>query len=527
MAARVVPEYVHLDADDDAASVRDRLAFLRGRHVLLIWPEVGSPLRRKLDLVLIQREAMRRAVRLALVTHDLQVIRHAAELNISTFETIQDSQKRKWKRGRSRVFAARLKRPGTLYDPDELMPYASRLREGEVTAFQRFLRAVVRLSTLMALILTIAASAALIVPGAVVTLSPAQTIARISATITADPIRDVALIDVENGIIPAALLRVEVEERASLPTTGLQEMLSTPALGSVVFINRGERAVEVLAGSLVSTSAGTPIVFRTLNDVIVPAGVGRQIEVPIEAIPESAGEIGNVPAGLINTVIGPLAESLEVRNLAPTFGGRSNVVRIVTAADRERLIGVLRQQLQERAFRELSPRLSGSQFLVAETVRISDERSDWLRFDHEVGAAADNLTLTMRAVVSIVAVDEALAQQIAYARLSQQVERGRVLVPDSVRFQRGPISAVDQEGRVIFTMLADGAVRAQIDPAALAARLAGLPVDEARQYLMRELDLEPGTEVIIELSPPGLPLMPLIPLRIQLNPLIPMSVQGG
>ncbi|MCS7070949.1 MAG: baseplate J/gp47 family protein, partial [Anaerolinea sp.] len=331
MADRAVPEYIYLNADDDAASVRDRLGFLRGRHVLLIWPETGNPLRRKLDLVLIQREAMRRAVRLALVTHDLQVMHNAAELNISTFETIRDSQRKKWKRGRSRVFAARLKRPGMPYDPDELMPYASRLREDEVTAFQRLLRGIARALALIALALIIIASAVLVVPGATITVVPAQTIARVSATIMADPTHDIAVIDVENGIIPATLLRVEVEERASLPTTGLQELLSTPALGSVVFINRSERAVEVLAGSLVSTSAGTPVVFRTLNDVIVPAGVGRQVEVPIEAIPESAGEIGNVSAGLINTVIGPLAESLEVRNLAPTFGGRSNTVRIVTA----------------------------------------------------------------------------------------------------------------------------------------------------------------------------------------------------
>ncbi|MCS7070645.1 MAG: hypothetical protein NZM00_04010, partial [Anaerolinea sp.] len=179
------------------------------------------------------------------------------------------------------------------------------------------------------------------------------------------------------------------------------------------------------------------------------------------------------------------------------------------------------------AFRELSPRLSDSQFLVAETVRISDERSDWLQFDHEVGAAADNLTLTMRAIVSIVAVDEALAQQIAYAQLSRQVDRGRILVPESVRFQRGPVNTVDPEGRVVFNMLADGAVRAQIDAATLTARLAGMPLEEARRYLIRELDLETGTEPQIEVSPAGLPLLPLVPLRIRLVTMPVSPVQGA
>lgn len=516
MADRGDPEHIQLEPGDDAASVRDRLAFLRGRHVLLIWPEHGTPLNRKLDLVLIQREAMRRAVRLALVTHDAQVTHNASELNISTFETVRDSRRGKWKRGRSRIFDARLKRPGTAHDPDELMEYASRLRDDEETPRQRIVRIVTRLTALVALIVILAASVALVVPSATITVYPAQAIVRVDATIIADPDLELSFIDVENGIIPALNLRVEVEERATLPTTGTQDLVSTPALGSVVLINRTDQAVEVLAGSLVSTSAGTPIVFRTLNDVIVPAGVGRQIEVPIEAIPESAGDGGNVASGLINSMIGPQAEALEVRNLAATFGGRDNTVRVVTAADQERLIGVLRQQVQERAFRELTPRLSGTQFLVAETVRISEERADWLRFDHDIGQAADNLTLTMRAIVSIVAVDEAAAQQVAYARLAQQVDRGRTLVPDSVRYQRGPVTAVETDGRIAFTILGDALVRAQIDQPALTNRIAGMSVDEARQYLARELDLEPGTEALITLSPPGLPVLPLIPLRIRL-----------
>ncbi|MBL8120080.1 MAG: hypothetical protein JNJ78_21285, partial [Anaerolineae bacterium] len=91
------PEYVQLELADDVASVRDRLSFLRGQRVLLIWPEEGTILTRKLDLVLIQREAMRRAIRLAVVTHDPQVVKHANELNISTFETIGASERGRWK----------------------------------------------------------------------------------------------------------------------------------------------------------------------------------------------------------------------------------------------------------------------------------------------------------------------------------------------------------------------------------------------------------------------------------------------
>ena len=70
-------EYVQLDTNDDVVTVKDRLSFIRGRRVLLIWPEDGTTLTRKLDLVLVQREADRRAIQLALVTHDELIIEHA------------------------------------------------------------------------------------------------------------------------------------------------------------------------------------------------------------------------------------------------------------------------------------------------------------------------------------------------------------------------------------------------------------------------------------------------------------------
>ena len=120
-------EYVQLESGDDATAVRDRLSFIRGRRVLLIWPESGTALRRKLDLVLIQREAKRRAIQLALVTHDEDVIRSAHELGISSFETIGASERKRWKRGRTRIFIQRFHKPDTTA-PDDLMDAASRVR---------------------------------------------------------------------------------------------------------------------------------------------------------------------------------------------------------------------------------------------------------------------------------------------------------------------------------------------------------------------------------------------------------------
>ena len=509
--------FVQLEPADDATTVRDRLAFLRGKRVALVWPEQGTALPRKLDLVLIQRAALRENVRLALVTHDPQVIRHAAELGISAFETLNDAERKRWKRGRSRVFVTRGKRPVGEADPEALMPYASRLKDEPEGRLARPIRIVIRLATLLLLVLMVAGAALIALPGATVSLMPARDFVRIAAIITADPALTATGIDVERGVIPATTYRAEIVERATIPTSGVQTISEAPARGTVVFINRGNETVEIPAGTLVSTSAGTPSVFRTLSDVTVSGGPGEQAEAAIEAIPESVGEAGNLEAGLINTVVGGLADQVEVRNLTPTFGGETLGIHTVTEADQEALIAMLRQQLQNRAFTELPARASGSQFIIPDSIRIAEERSDWMTFDHAVGAQAESLTLTMRAIVAATAVDEELARQVAFARLAGEIPRGRAIQPDSVTFERGLLESLDPAGRATFTMTAAGSAEAELDAAALQARLAGLGIPEALAYLNSDLDLQPGSTPTITVFPEWFGRLPLLAPRITIQ----------
>lgn len=513
-------EYVQLEAGEDVASVRDRLAFLRGQHVLLIWPEKGTALNRKLDLVLVQREAMRLAIRLALVTHDPGVIRQANELNISTFETIGASERGKWQRGRSNVFTDRYDRPEDAPDAEELKPVASRVRTPRKKSSP--LRGLARIVLLLLLIGLTAAVAILVVPSATVALTPAQNRLEVAATIKAEVDAENPRLDVENGIVPAVIARTQIEERNSIPTSGSQNLTDTPATGAVVFINKGAGAVNIPTGTLVSTSASTPIVFRTTQDVTVPAGVGLQSEVPIEAVDVSTGTQGNVDAGLINTVAdAALNEQVEVRNVNPTTGGLSRAVNVVSQTDRERLIDILRQQVQDRAYTEMLPRLEDNQIIIAETIHIAEERSDWMTFDHEVGDVADTLSLTMRAVVEATVIDQTLAQQIAFARLSGQIPRGHVVRTETLLYERGAVEEVQAGGSVVFTMLGSGLVVTQINVGQLQNSLAGRTPEEAIQYLLSEVDQTAGTAPSITLEPEWIPRLPLLPLRINIRTEVP------
>ena len=509
------PEFVQLEPNEDATSVRDRLAFLRGQRVLLIWPEKGTALNRKLDLVLVQREAMRFNIRMALVTHDSDVIRYANELNVSTFETIGASERGKWRRGRSRVFTDRYDRPKDDPEADDLMPVASRVR---INRRVSPLRVISRIVILLLLVSVIVITGYLLIPSATITITPSQQRLDAEATINATVDPEGVTVDVENGIIPATIVRAQIEQRGSVPTSGSQTLSSGRATGSVVFINKTNGAVNVPAGTRLSTSAGTPIQFQTVDAATVPAGRGLQLEVPVEATGDSSGDVGNVAPGMINTIEdATLVDQLEVRNVAATVGGADRSVGIVTQDDHDRVIAILRQQLQESAYNEMLPRLEDNQFIIPETIHIAEERTDWMTFDHAIGDAADSLSLTMRVVVEATAVDESLAQQIAFARLAGQIPRGHVVRPELVLYDRGAVTNVDSIGSVTFTMNCSGLVVSQIDNAQLQQVLAGRDPADAAQYIDSEIDLADGTQPQITLDPDWMTRLPLLPMRITIR----------
>jgi hypothetical protein len=325
---------------------------------------------------------------------------------------------------------------------------------------------------------------------------------------------DATDVDIERAIIPATRLSVTIEETGTIPTTGAQQLADIPAQGSVVFVNQTSGTINIPAGTTLSTSAGTPILFHTTSDGSLPGGVGQQLELPIEALQGSAGENGNVDSGLINTVIGPLADSVTVRNINPTFGGTSQSLPAVSQDDLDRLLATVRQQLQSRAYLEMLPRLDESQFLILETVRIAEERSDWTTFSATPGTATDSLTLTMRAVVEATAVNERFGQQIVFARLAQQIPRGQEIKPDTISYERGPVQQVFQNGEVTFTITGTGQVAGQINTGMLQERLAVRTINDATAYLLSTLDLAPDAIPEIEVSPNWFAQMPILPVRI-------------
>jgi hypothetical protein len=506
------PTYLQLEAGEDIPSVRDRLSFIRGQRVLLIWPEEGTALNRKLDLVLVQREAKRRVVQLAFVTHDPLVIEHATELGISTFETIKEAENGRWKRGRTRVFIQRHHKPEESPEPEELMPVASRVRKpGKPVSAA--LTVLLRIAVLSVVLGTILGTSYVIMPSADVELVMAQQVLSVDTIIIAD--QNATDVDVENGVIPATRYSVTVYTEQRIPTTGRQPGANSRAIGTISISNISDSPISLPTGTRVSTGTAQAITFETTRAVTVPAKDSVEL-VPISAMSEFAGQIGNVDASAINTLVDN-NPNLTVLNILPTTGGRNEIYNVVTAEDMDSLMGTTKGALQALAYSALESELSESQIIILETLHIPEEelRGDWITFSHEAGEVSDTLTLSMRAVVRALAIDDRLAQQIVFAQISRQRPEAMSINPESFLYLRGAVIETDYE-RTSFNASGEAIATAQLDMLRLQNDLTGRSLEDAQRLIAATVDIEAGTQPRITIWPDGFGQMPFLPVRIQI-----------
>jgi hypothetical protein len=499
---------IQLEAGETISSIRDRLASYRGAKVCLVWPEHGAVLNRRIDLVLLQREARRRAQRIALVTHNPDTLRHARDLNISVFPTVEDAQSARWMRSGSRIFVRRSHRPTNEPGPEELQPAVSALRKA--SAPRR--RALGTLFVFLAVIISVFAFGVVVLPYAEVDIVSEQAIIGITLDLTAS--QDFQEVDVESAAIPATTMRVTVETVGSVPTSGLRSLPGKAEHGVVTFTNASNASVEVPTGTTVSTSAGEPLLFRTTESIQVPAG--GQSDATIEALrpAESQGEF--VQAGMINSIVGPLSGTLTVRNISPTIPAGNTQEQYVLEEDLQRLERIVQGQLQSQAYEEMQKQLTPTQRIVIETIRIptTGQRVDWTRFSHKAGESAAIVTLELRAVVEALAIDDRYAQQVVFSRLTGEKGPNTTMLAESLVYSRGMVTGVDPNtAQVTFQATATGRTIQPLDANALSQQLAGLPMEEAMELLIERTAYEEGTLPSIR-AYPALPMMPLLPSRI-------------
>jgi hypothetical protein len=477
-------QVIHLEVDDDITAVRARLEKAEASRVLLVVPPRCQAFNSLLDFKLLQRYAESLALEVALVTNSSERRVLARQLGFSVFVSARWGLRRtRWRR------------------PKATPRWGKRLSWGE-----RVFGAFVFLVALSAVL----AVALLIVPSAEITLVLASETVDATLPVQADP--DLDMVDYEAGQIPARVVQAQIEGKAQIAVSGTKDAPDEPARGLVFFINNINQPVTVPEGTVVATSTGSTIRFTTVEEATVPGTVGAVAEAEVVAVDPGPG--GNVRANLINMIEGPLSLQVRVSNPEAMEGGSVKQVGMVTVADQERLQTILLQQLHQAAYSQLSEQLKEEEgeFLVSESVAMDHIVTE--EYDKSVGEQTDVLTLEMAVMFRGTAFEEEDANALVRAALETMVPGGFALGSQSLQYQRGEITGVE-DGKVSFVMRGSSSALAEIDEKAIKEAIRGKPLDFAQEYLSQNLRLEEAPVIKVTPTWPGR--VPWLGFRINIS----------
>jgi len=490
----VKTQLLYLDAHDDSASTLEKLRWAQADRVVLVWPSHGRVLHRRLDLVLLTREAGRQAAQLGVLSHDPDVRASALRLGLPVFDDLDAVSRQPWP-AKSSVGPAP---PITT----ERAPLALRPERMPAPLRQRWTDAQ-RAGSMLVVIAALLVLSIAIGPAAVVEISPVE-----SEQVLTLPVFLGEQIEGSSAgiVLPARSLEVEVDGEIRLPTIGTVQAPTAAATGQATFTNRGENEVVLPEGTGLRTLGSNPLRFETTERALVPAGIGSQLVAPIRA--SAAGPAGNVPAGSIGAIEGTLGLDLTVTNPDPTAGGESRPRPGVTQADLREARTALERQLVQAANALLQEQLSEGEALAPDSFSIAEVLAS--DFHPPLGEPSEVMEGSMTARIAATIYDLDRLQEAAETRVAEAAGAAFAIVPGSVRVDLLPVGTPGEE---TYQARVRARSRPDVDFGELARRIAGKSTTEAAAILEAALDLEAGPR--FRLWPGWWPRLPFLPLRIE------------
>lgn len=487
---------IQLERYDDVISTRDKMAWSKAARILLVWPEKGRVLTRRLELTLLVRYSQQVGAQLGLVTRSRAVKANAHRLGIAVFDTIEQAQQQPWR-------SARRRKPEPRHSVQERVALREcRPGRGRLGIQDQ------PLGRLLFFTLGVAAVLGLMVfflPSARVTLAMEEQEQRLSLPVWAN--LEIAVPGLSGGI-PARRVTVVVEGQDSQASSGQVILPDQPAVGRVQFTNLAESEVAIPAGTVVLTLTQPPVRFLTTAPGVLPAQLGSKVEVPVSAV--LAGSSGNVAAGQIRAVEGAIGVSVLVTNLEPTQGGSDRTSPAPTAADDQNLRQQLLAVLRQTAEKELQSQLSAGQMLLPTTLQVSAILEE-SRLP-ELGSPADALRLQLRVEFSVWTVLQEDIDQVALAALEANLPPGYTGVPDTLEIAAQTEPRLEG-GSARWEIDARRRLRARLSENTLLGVAQGRSPAEVEQILTQLLDLRQPPE--IHIWPAWWPRMPFLPFRIE------------
>lgn len=493
-------QILRLDTHDDIISTRDKMGWGQPSRILIVWPERGRVLTRRLDLVLLLRHSVDLGTQLGLVTRDPEVRSNAADLGLPVFKDLRQAQRSRWRAGhrQSRPTPAE---PRTPTPPSKLRERRVELQNSRTPRPSHPLIRAIFFTVSVLAVLTIAAAS---FPGASIELTPQNRLQEIDLDVHADPGLDRFTLA---GAIPARALRVTVEGRDRLPSNGLSRLAHLPASGQIVFTNLTTEKHVIPAGSVIRTPGEPALRFATTRTGTVQAGVGQSVRLPIQAL--FPGTKGNLPTGALTAVEGPLGLKLTAHNPSPTRGGTEELVPIPTDKDREQVYTQLEADLRQTALNELGTHVGDQDLLFTSTLTLTQILE--ATYVPPEGEPGDFIELNLRLEYQVLSASSADLETLAATLLDASLPDNYVALEDSLAIEMIKPAAL-QNGLPHWSVRLQRTARADIYDQQAINLVLGKPVRAAGQRLSSNLPL--AKEPTLVLAPEWWPILPLLPFRI-------------
>ncbi|HKG58095.1 MAG TPA: baseplate J/gp47 family protein [Candidatus Limnocylindrales bacterium] len=337
-------------------------------------------------------------------------------------------------------------------------------------------------------------AAFLLLPSASIAITPREEpMTPLSVTVRADP--DAASPDAAAGVVPAKRLSFDLAASDTFAVMG-RRVDEAKATGRVTFRSKDYlRENRIVSGSIVSTTAS--VKFRTTATVVVPRAqiVGFVIvpgtaSVGVEAV--QPGTEGNVEPNAITVI--PRDDDplfLDVRNREPTTGGKHDEFPKVDQADVDAAIAQLTKELGQDFDTLIAEpsRVPAGTTVFRETRAIGDAQptTDTAAL---IGQEVESFELEVRSTGTVVGVEDQAIRALAADRLRATVDAEHRVVDGSVAVEVGGATVSGEA--VTLQVTATGKRARVVDANAIAARIKGRPIAQARSILAEYGDVRIG-----------------------------------
>ncbi len=475
---------IRLESHDDATSIRDKMAWSKSTRILLAFPKRRPPRLSLIDLNLIQRQAVQLGGQVALVTKERELNGDARDLGIPVFSSIAEAQRMPWTLPhRRRWVMPQMNRKIDLFKQRDNQWFAQGLalpKWAQITAF------LMGLAGFFALIL-------FLIPSATIRITPQRIEQTLTLKFWANPNVPVAM---AGGGMPARLQNVVVEGTLEGIGSQITAIGHKSAQGRLLLTNMTESEVEVSAGTVFQTTSEPVVQFTTHQDARVPAGVGKTVEVEVQAL--VSGESGNVPAGAIQAAEGPLGLFIVVANPEPTTGGSDREAWAASEQDYVQLYDALLTRLTSEALENIESTAAEPLMLAPSSLKITkvlqDERTP------DVGQPADSIRINLRLEFSVLGVAIHDIETAAHLALDASLPNGYQPISTGVDMINLGEPILDAGGTIRWQGKIARTIEMAWNPEDILPEIAGLTIEQASAKINSQLDLLDHPEISVSPS---------------------------